>query len=133
MEGEALFYDRSGYWGPFILAKEYPIQSEYHGPYMGRFSRLLSVINEGVESRFITKGKVILMAKKANSLAHIPSGCVSTTLMFTPKYRRKIVYNQYKESIRDIIKQMCGYKGKNALMIFNKHANLKDKFGNRHF
>ncbi len=31
--------------------------------------------------------------------------------MFTPKYRRKIIYNQYKESIRDIIKQLCAYKG----------------------
>ena len=27
-----------------------------------------------------------------------------------------------------------GYlKGKNARMMFDKHANLKDKFGNRHF
>ena len=24
---------------------------------------------------------------------------------------RKIIYNQYKESIRDIIKQLCAYKG----------------------
>ena len=72
-----------------------------------------------------------------------------------------------KESIRDIIKQLCAYKGveiigghlmpdhihmlvsippkysvssfmgylkgKSALMIFDKHANLKYKYGNRHF
>ena len=31
--------------------------------------------------------------------------------MFTPKYRRKIIYNQYEESIRDILKQLCAYKG----------------------
>ena len=31
--------------------------------------------------------------------------------MFTPKYRRKIIYNQYKASIRDILKQLCAYKG----------------------
>lgn len=77
------------------------------------------------------------------------------------------MYNQYKESIRDILKQICAYKeveiieghlmpdhihilvsippkysasqfmrylkGKSALMIFDKHANLKYKFGNRHF
>ena len=88
-------------------------------------------------------------------------------IVFTPKYRRKVIYNQYKEDIRDIIKQLCGYKGveiieghlmpdhihmlvsippkisvssfmgylkgKSALMIFDKHANLKYKFGNRHF
>lgn len=31
--------------------------------------------------------------------------------MLTPKYRRKVNYNQYKDSIRDILKQLCGYKG----------------------
>jgi len=56
----------------------------------------------------------------------------------------------YKESIWDILKhyvhmlvsippkisvsQFMGYlKGKSALMIFDKHANLKYKYGNRHF
>ena len=35
-----------------------------------------------------------------------------------------------KESISDFM----GYlKGKSALMMFDKHANLKYKFGNRHF
>ena len=32
-------------------------------------------------------------------------------IVFTPKYRRKIIYNQYKESIRDVLKQLCSYKG----------------------
>ncbi|MNW45351.1 Transposase IS200 like protein [compost metagenome] len=82
-------------------------------------------------------------------------------IVFSPKYRRKAIYNQYKESIRDILKQLCNYKGveileghlmlvsippkmsvssfmgylkgKSALMIFDKHANLKYKYGNRHF
>lgn len=32
------------------------------------------------------------------------------------------------------VSQFMGYlKGKGALMIFDKHANLKYKFGNRHF
>ena len=87
-------------------------------------------------------------------------------IVFTPKYRRKAIYNQYKESIRDILKQLCAYKGveilegklmvdyvhmlvtippkysisqfmgylkgKSALMIFDRHANLKYKYGNRH-
>ena len=106
------------------------------------------------------------MANKANSLAHTKWMC-KYHIVFTPKYRRKIIYNQYKESIRDILKQLCDYKGveiieghimpdhvhmlvsippklsvsqfmgylkgKSALMIFDKHANLKYKFGNRHF
>ena len=88
-------------------------------------------------------------------------------IVFTPKYRRKIIYNQYRESIGQIITQLCKYKGveiieghlmpdhvhmlvsippkisvssfmgylkgKSALMIFDRHANLKYKFGNRHF
>ena len=110
----------------------------------------------------LQKGKVI-MAKKEYSLAHTKWMC-KYHIVFTPKYRRKIIYNQYKEDIRDIIKQLCSYKGveiieghlmsehihmlvsippkisvssfmgylkgKSALMIFDKHANLKYKFGN---
>ena len=50
------------------------------------------------------------MANKANSLAHTKWVC-KYHIVFTPKYRRKIIYNQYKESIRDIIMQLCAYKG----------------------
>ena len=122
--------------------------------------------NEVVQAEIIAKGKVILMANKANSLAHTKWMC-KYHIVFTPKYRRKIIYNQYKTSIRDILKQLCAYKGveiieghlmpdhvhmlvsippklsvsqfmgylkgKSALMIFDQHANLKYKFGNRHF
>ena len=106
------------------------------------------------------------MAKKENSLAHTKWMC-KYHIVFTPKYRRKAIYNQYKADIRDNIKQLCSYKGveiieghlmpdyihmlvsippkisvssfmeqlkgKSALMIFDRHANLKYKFGNRHF
>ncbi len=102
------------------------------------------------------------MANQANSLSHTKWVC-KYHIVFTPKYRRKIIYNQYKESIREILKQLCAYKGveiidghlmvdhvhmlvsippklsvssfmgylkgKSALMIFDKHANLKYKFG----
>ena len=106
------------------------------------------------------------MAQKANSLSHTKWLC-KYHIVFTPKYRRKIIFNQYKESLRDIIKLLCSYKGveiieghlmkdhvhllvsippkmsvssfmgylkgKSALMMFDKHSNLKYKFGNRHF
>ena len=106
------------------------------------------------------------MANKHNSLSHTKWLC-KYHIVFTPKYRRKIIYNQYRESIKEIIKSLCKYKGveiieghlmadhvhmlvsippkysvssimgylkgKSALMIFDKHANLKYKFGNRHF
>ena len=50
------------------------------------------------------------MAKKENSLAYTGWMC-KYHIVFTPKYRRKIIYNQYKADIRDIIKQLCSYKG----------------------
>ena len=102
----------------------------------------------------------------AKSLTHTKWMC-KYHIVFTPKYRRKIVYNKYRESIVEIIKDLCkwkgveiiegsamidhihllvsippkmsvssfmGYlKGKSAMMIFDRHANLKYKFGNRHF
>jgi putative transposase len=121
--------------------------------------------NKGAQAK-IMKGQVIAMAQKANSLAHTKWLC-KYHIVFTPKYRRKIIYNQYKEDLRDILKQLCAYKGvtiieghlmpdhvhmlvsippkysvstfmgylkgKSALMMFDRHANLKYKFGNRHF
>ena len=102
------------------------------------------------------------MANKTNSLAHTKWLC-KYSIVFTPKYRRNIIYNQYRASLKEIIKRLCSYKGveiieghrmpdhvhlllsirvssfmgylkgKSARMIFDKHANLKYKFGNRHF
>ena len=106
------------------------------------------------------------MAKKENALAHTKWMC-KYHIVFTPKYRRKMIYNQYREDVREIIKQLGSYKGveilggnvmsdhvhilvsippkmsvssfmgylkgKSALMMFDRHANLKYKFGNRHF
>ena len=103
------------------------------------------------------------MANQTNSMAHTKWMC-KYHIVFTPKYRRKVIYNQYKEDIRDIIKTLCKYKGveiieghlmpdhihmlvsippkysisqfmgylkgKSALMIYDKHANLKYKYGN---
>ena len=100
------------------------------------------------------------------SLAHTKWMC-KYHIIFTPKYRRKLIFNQVKKDIVEIIKDLCkwkgveiiegkamidhihllvsnppkisissfmGYlKGKSAMMIFDRHANLKYKFGNRHF
>ena len=93
------------------------------------------------------------MAKKENALAHTKWMC-KYHIVFTPKYRRKMIYNQYREDVREIIKQLCSYKGveilggnvmsdhvhilvsippKMSVSSFDRHANLKYKFGNRHF
>ena len=50
------------------------------------------------------------MANKSNDLAHTKWMC-KYHIVFTPKYRRKVIYNQLKEDIRDILKQLCSYKG----------------------
>ena len=106
------------------------------------------------------------MAHKANSLAHTKWLC-KYHIVFTPKYRRKVVYNKYREDLREILKMLCdwkgveileghlmpdhihmlvsippkisvssfmGYlKGKSSLLMFDRHANLKYKYGNRKF
>lgn len=54
------------------------------------------------------EGKVIFMANKTNSMAHTKWMC-KYHIVFTPKYRRKAIYNQYKVSICGIIKQLCAY------------------------
>ncbi|MBR6822861.1 MAG: transposase, partial [Clostridia bacterium] len=50
------------------------------------------------------------MAEKTYSLAHTKWLC-KYHIVFTPKYRRKVIYNQYKESIREILKNLSRYKG----------------------
>ena len=106
------------------------------------------------------------MANIRDSLSHTKWLC-KYHIVFTPKYRRKAIYGQYKESIGKILRQLCNYKGveiieghlmpdhvhmlvsippkysvsqfmgylkgKSSLMIFDRHANLKYKYGNRHF
>ena len=101
-----------------------------------------------------------------NSLAHTKWDC-KYHIVFAPKYRRKIIFSQLRESIREILRDLCKYKGidileghlmpdhvhllvsippkisvssfmgylkgKSSLMIFDKHANLKYRFGNRKF
>ena len=102
----------------------------------------------------------------AKNMAHTKWMC-KYHVVFTPKYRRKIIYYEWRKDIQQIIRDLCkwkgieiieghmmpdhihlllsippkysisqimGYiKGKSAMMIFERHANLKYKFGNRHF
>ena len=88
-------------------------------------------------------------------------------VVFAPKYRRKVIYNEIKKDIGEILRKLCNemkveiieaeacpdhihmlvsippymsvaqfmgtLKIKSALMIFDRHANLKYKYGNRNF
>ena len=100
------------------------------------------------------------------SLSHTKWKC-QYHIVFIPKYRKKILFGQLRQDVREIIDTLCKYKdveivagavcidhvhlsvmippkmsissfmgylkGKSAMMIFNRHANLKYKFGNRNF
>ncbi len=106
------------------------------------------------------------MANQHNSLAHTRWMC-KYHIVFIPKYRRKVIYNQIRKDISEYITTLCRYKGveiieghmmpdhvhlilsippkmavsnfmgylkgKSSLMVFENHANLKYKFGNRKF
>ena len=106
------------------------------------------------------------MVNQTDSLAHTKWMC-KYHIVFSPKYRRKVIFNQIRKDIGEILKELCKYKGielheghlmadhvhmlvsippkysvssvmgylkgKSALMIFERHANLKYKYGNRHF
>ena len=50
------------------------------------------------------------MATKTQSLAHTKWLC-KYHIVFTPKYRRKVIYNQYRNSLREILRRLCEYKG----------------------
>lgn len=101
-----------------------------------------------------------------NSLGRIKGECKHHSV-FTPKYRRQMIYKDIKADAGQILGAVCrrkgieiieagccpdhihmwvrippkysvseivGYlKGKSSLMIFEKHAYLKCKYGNRHF
>ena len=50
------------------------------------------------------------MANIRDSLSHTKWLC-KYHIVFTPKYRRKAIYGQYRESIGRILRQLCNYKG----------------------
>ena len=92
------------------------------------------------------------------SLSHSKWRC-KYHIVFAPKYRRQVIYGKIKADIGKILRQLCERKGveviageccpdhihllvsipphlswdKSNLMIFDKHSNLKYKYGNWHF
>ncbi len=50
------------------------------------------------------------MANKNYSLAHTKWMC-KYHIVFTPKYRRKAIYAQYRRDLQEYIRRLCKYKG----------------------
>lgn len=104
--------------------------------------------------------------KDTESLTHTTWEC-KYHIVFAPKYRRQVIYNDIKKDVGVILRKLCEYKGieiveaqlmpdhvhmlvkippkysvaqimgylkgKSSIMIFERHANLKYKYGNRKF
>ncbi|GGF91023.1 IS200/IS605 family transposase [Paenibacillus albidus] len=69
------------------------------------------------------------MANKSYSLAHTKWMC-KYHIVFTPKYRRKEIYNQVRRDLIEIFKRLCKYKG---VEIIEGHMMPDHKYGNRKF
>ena len=97
----------------------------------------------------------------SNSLSHTKWEC-QYHIVFIPKYRRKVLYGQVRNDVREILRTLCDYKkveiiegavcadhvhlcvsippkmsvssfmgylkGKSALMIYDRHPELGNKF-----
>ena len=106
------------------------------------------------------------MKNEVKHLSHSSYRC-EYHIVFAPKYRRKIIYNQLKRDIGEILRKLCNemkveiieaeacpdhihmlvsippymsvaqfvgtLKSKSALMIFDRHAELKYRYGSRNF
>lgn len=94
----------------------------------------------------------------SESLAHTKWNC-KYHIVFAPKYRRQVIYGRLRTEIGKILRELCkrkgigileaeacpdhihmlvsrvmGYlKGKSSLMISDRFANLKYRYGNREF
>ena len=77
------------------------------------------------------------------SLSHTKWKC-QYHIVIVPKYRRKVIYGKLRKDIGVILRKLCEYKlsvgdfmgylkGKSTLMIFERHANMKYKYGRRCF
>ena len=106
------------------------------------------------------------MKNEVKHLSHSSYRC-EYHIVCAPKYRRKIIYNQLKRDIGEILRKLCNemkveiieaeacpdhihmlvsippymsvaqfvgtLKSKSALMIFDRHAELKYRYGSRNF
>ena len=93
------------------------------------------------------------------SITHTRWNC-TYHIVFIPKYRRKIMYGETKRDLVEIINKLCemkqielldgsvcvdhihmyvaippkiSVKGKSTLMLFDRHPEYRQKWGDRHF
>ena len=87
-----------------ILAKQKT--TRYAGVSKKLYIKITFPYNRGAQAT-IEERKGDFMSK-ANSAAHTKWTC-KYHIVFTPKYRRKIIYNQYKADLARILHDLCAY------------------------
>ncbi|GAA6383528.1 hypothetical protein I2900191A2_21740 [Intestinibacter bartlettii] len=90
----------------YIPNKKHPLCGYGNDSYTKKITFL--VYNVVVQATNIIK-KGDFMANKTNSLSHTRWLC-KYHIILAPKYSRKIIYNQYRESIGQIITQLFNHK-----------------------
>jgi putative transposase len=98
----------------------YALATEGHAKGVGFKNRPLCGCGSSLSKNILSCKMVNVQATKnkkrkdvstmANSLAHTKWVC-KYHIVFTPKYRRKIIYHELRESIQSIIKDLCKWKG----------------------
>ena len=106
------------------------------------------------------------MKNEVKHTAHSSYRC-EYHIVFAPKYRRKVIFNEIRRDVGEILRKLCNemkveiieahtcidhvhmlvsippymsiaqfvgrLKSKSTMMIFDRHANLKYKYGSRNF
>ena len=114
----------------------------------------------------LSKQRGVIQTNDTSSLSHTKWNC-KYHIVFAPKFRRKIFYQEKRKEIGEILRRLCEWKqveiieaevcpdhihmlvsippkisvsgfvgflkGKSTLIIYERHANLKYKYGNRQF
>ena len=114
----------------------------------------------------LRKQREVIQMNDTSSLSHTKWNC-KYHIVFAPKFRRKIFYQEKRKEIGEILRRLCEWKqveiieaevcpdhihmlvsippkisvsgfvgflkGKSTLIIYERHANLKYKYGNRQF
>ena len=152
-----------------LIGKENPRLSRGFKKALAMEKKSTSCVIMELRSANLTKnntGGIVMTRDDISSLAHSKWNC-KYHVVFAPKYRRMVIYNQIKTDIGKILRKLCEQKGieiieaelcpdhihmliaippkysvaqimgylkvKSSLMIFDRHANMKYKYGNRHF
>ena len=74
----------------------------------GYTKKLQTRYNKGVQANCKAKGEKY-GTKGSQFIAH--KVALFYHIVFTPKYRRIVIYNQYRSSLGEIFHRLCSYKG----------------------